>query len=128
MKGDVRIDKYLWMVRLFKTRSKASEACRKGRVKINGQGVKPAQDVKTGDELEVKYTPIWRHYRVLGFPRSRIKAALVPEFLSEHTPEEEIERLQEYLAAQRSQFMYSPSKGRPTKKERREIDKFKRGN
>lgn len=124
--GDVRIDKYLWMVRLFKTRSKAAEACKKDRVKINEKVVKPAQSVNPGDEIEVKYTPIWRSYKVLGFPRSRVKAALVPEYLSEHTPEEQIERLKEYLAVQRSQFMYSSSRGRPTKRDRRRIEKFKR--
>lgn len=127
MSNDVRIDKYLWMVRLFKTRSRAAEACRKDRVRINGSPVKPAQNVKTGDELEVKFTPIWRNYEVLGFPKSRVGAALVPEYLTEQTPESEIEKFKEYQAVQRSQFMYSPSGGRPTKKDRRKIDRFKKG-
>lgn len=127
MSNDVRIDKYLWMVRLFKTRSRAAEACRKDRVKLNGSRVKPAQNVKSGDEMEVKFTPIWRNYKVLGFPKSRVGAALVPDYLTEQTPESELEKFKEYQAVQRNQFMYSPSRGRPTKKDRRKIDRFKDG-
>lgn len=126
MSKDIRIDKYLWMVRLFKTRSKAAEACRKDKVKINDKAIKPAQSLKPGDQLQVKFVPIWRSYEVLGFPKSRVGAALVGEYLLEKTPEEEIEKLKNYLAIQRDQFIYSPSKGRPTKKDRRKIDRFKR--
>lgn len=125
MSNDVRIDKYLWMVRLFKTRSRAAEACRKDRVKLNGSPVKPAQNVKPGDEMEVKFTPIWRNYKVLGFPKSRVGAALVSDYLTEQTSESELEKFKDYQAVQRSQFMYSPSRGRPTKKDRRKIDRFK---
>lgn len=123
--SDVRIDKYLWMVRLFKTRSKAAEACRKGQVKIGEKAVKPAQVLLVGNKIEVKFTPIWRQYEIKAFPKSRIKGALVPDFLTENTPQEELDRFAEYRLAQAEQFMYSPSKGRPTKKDRRAIEKYK---
>lgn len=123
--SDVRIDKYLWMVRLFKTRSKAAEACRKGQVRIGEKAVKPAQIVVVGNQIEVKFTPIWRNYEIKAFPKSRIKGALVPDFLTELTPQEELDRLTEYREAQASQFMYSPTKGRPSKKDRRAIEKYK---
>lgn len=125
MKNEVRIDKYLWMVRLFKTRSKAAEACRKDRVKVNGKAAKPAITLKPGDELEVKFTPIWRNYKVLDFPKSRVGAALVPEHIKETTSEEEIEKYKEYQQVQRDQLMFTPSRGRPTKRDRRNIDRLK---
>lgn len=112
-------------MRLFKTRSKAAEACRKDRVRINGRHIKPAQAVKSCDTIEVKYVPIWRSYDVLGFPKTRVGAALVSEFLSETTTEEEHEKWKAYQNVQREQFIYSPSKGRPTKRDRRKIDRFK---
>lgn len=123
--SDVRIDKYLWMVRLYKTRSKAAEACRKGQVKIGEKAVKPAQVVVVGNEIEVKSTPIWRQYEIKAFPKSRIKGVLVPDFLTERTSQEELDRFAEYREAQSSQFMYSPGKGRPTKKDRRAIERYK---
>lgn len=122
---DVRVDKFLWMVRLYKTRSKAAEACRKGQVKVGDKVVKPAQIVVVGDRVEVKFTPIYRVYEIKAFPKSRVKGALVPDYLTERTPQEELDRLAEYRQAQASQFMYSPSKGRPTKKDRRAIEKYK---
>ncbi len=125
MKNEVRIDKFLWMVRLFKTRSKAAEACRKDRIKINGRPVKPAQNLNPGDSLEVKFTPIWRTYKVLEFPKSRIGAALVSEYLEENTSAEEIEKFKEYQEAQRSQTLFTAQGGRPTKKDRRNIDRLK---
>lgn len=125
MSKEVRIDKYLWMVRLFKTRSKAAEACRRDRVKVNGRSVKPAFVVSEGDNFEVKFTPIWRSYKAVGFPKSRVGAALIAEYLEENTPAEELEKLKEYQEIQRAQFMYTPSRGRPTKKDRREIDRLK---
>lgn len=112
-------------MRLFKTRSKAAEACRKDRVRINGRDVKPAQTLKPGDSIEVKFVPIWRSYEVLGFPKTRVGAALVPEYLTETTSEEELEKWKEYKLIQREQFIYTPSKGRPTKRDRRKIDRFK---
>jgi ribosome-associated heat shock protein Hsp15 len=125
MSQEIRIDKYLWMVRLFKTRSKAAEACRRDRVRINGKNAKPAQSLKPGDQVEVKFIPIWRSYEVIGFPKSRVGAALLPEYLTETTTDEEQAKYKEYQLVQRDQFIYSPSKGRPTKRDRRNIDRFK---
>ncbi len=125
MSKQVRIDKFLWMVRLFKTRSKAAEACRKDRIKVNGKAVKPAYIVNIGDAFEVKFTPIWRSYKALGFPKSRVGAVLLDDYLEEYTATDELDKLKEYQENQRAQMMHTPSRGRPTKKDRREIDKLK---
>ncbi len=117
-----RIDKYLWSVRVFKTRSLATEACKKGRVKIDSQQVKPSRMVKEGDEIEVKKPPVLYTYRILGFPKSRVSAKLVPGYVKDLTPQEELDKLkmQDDFFIRRDKGM-----GRPTKKERRIIDKLK---
>ncbi len=123
--SDPRLDKYLWMVRLFKTRSQAAAACKKGHVTINGKTAKAAQLAKKGDDIAVKTTPIWRTFEILGHPANRVKGALVPEYLQENTPPEERARLEEYRLAQREQILFQHDRGRPTKRDRRKIDRFK---
>jgi len=125
MSESPRIDKFLWAVRLFKTRTMAADACKTERIKINGKPAKAAAILKPGDILLVKQIPIWRQYTVLGFPKNRVAASLVQEFITETTPAEEIEKFEEYKLNQRNQFIFNPEKGRPTKKSRRSIDKFK---
>jgi len=120
-----RIDKFLWAVRLFKTRTMAADACKTERIKINGKPAKASAILKPGDILLVKQIPIWRQYTVVGFPKNRVAAALVKEFITETTSAEEIEKFEEYKINQRNQFIFNPEKGRPTKKSRRSIDKFK---
>jgi len=117
-----RIDKYLWSVRVFKTRSMATEACKKGRVKIDGQQVKPSRTVKQGEEIEVKKPPVLYTYKVLEFPKNRVAAKLVPAYSEDLTSEEEMGKLkmQDDFFVKRDKGM-----GRPTKKERRIIDKLK---
>jgi ribosome-associated heat shock protein Hsp15 len=120
--GNVRIDKFLWAVRLFKTRSIAAEACKKGRVQINGTTVKSSRTVKTGDTIDVKTPPITRTYKVLAVAEKRMGAKLVPGFLKDITPEDQIEILE------LTRLAYNQGRrkglGRPTKKDRRDIERL----
>ena len=120
----MRIDKYLWAVRLFKTRSQAAEACRNGRVFIHEEAVKAAREIKTGEMFELRQHGVKFTYQTVGVPPSRVGAALVPQYLLDLTPDSEKAK----LTAQRSvsAFEYRErGAGRPTKKERREIDRCK---
>jgi len=122
MQESVRIDKWLWAVRIFKTRSKATEACRKGRVEIDELPVKPSREVRVGDALKVKIAPITRTFKVLGTIEKRVSAKLVPDFMEDITPPEELEMLK----VQKEMNLLNRQKGtgRPTKKERRDLDDF----
>lgn len=124
MAEDVRIDKWLWAVRVFKTRSLATEACRLGKVKIDGQVVKPSRDVKTGETIIIIINPHFtRTMKVLEKLTNRVAAKLVPQFAEDLTPPEEYEklkRLNEHAFVVRDRGI-----GRPTKKERRIIDKLR---
>jgi ribosome-associated heat shock protein Hsp15 len=117
-----RLDKWLWAVRLFKSRSLATDACRAGSVEISGQPAKPAREVHAGEVVTVRQGIILRTLRVLGVPRSRVGAKLVPEFCTDLTPASEFEKLRE----QRLQHVLAREKGsgRPTKRDRRVIDRL----
>ena len=117
-----RLDKWLWAVRLFKTRAMATDACRAGSVEVNAQPAKPARDVQAGETVTVKQGLVTRTLRVLAIPRSRVGAKLVAEFCADLTPPEEFEkqrqhRLQHVLAREKGT-------GRPTKRDRRDIDRL----
>jgi ribosome-associated heat shock protein Hsp15 len=118
----VRIDKWLWVVRLYKTRSLAAEACQKGHITILGVNAKPSRDVRVGDIIHVKKNPVTYHYKILALTGNRLGAKLVPEFLQDITPEENLK----VLEMQKYQVWSERDRGagRPTKKERREIDGF----
>ena len=120
----MRIDKYLWCVRLFKTRSLASEACSKGRIKINGDEIKPSREVRPGDRIEVRINPIWKSYEVVGVPKSRVGARLVPDFINDTTSEEALEELA-FVSKMNASGRQGGTYGRPTKKNRRNLDRFK---
>ncbi len=122
MAESVRVDKWLWAVRVFKTRSLASEACRKGHVTIGGLPVKPSRAVNLNDIVKVRKTPVARTYKVLGLSGKRMSAKLVPDFVEDITPKEELE----IMEIQKNMMWHSRDKGagRPTKKERRDIDKL----
>ena len=122
MSEGVRIDKWLWAVRLFKTRSQATEECRKGRIMIGGMPVKPSREIKTGDEIQVKHHPIVRTYRVLGLSEKRMSAKLTDEYLKDITPASQLEILE--MQKHMSFFSRGKGTGRPTKKERRDLDDF----
>jgi len=122
-KEKLRLDKYLWSIRLFKTRTIASEACEKGKVKYNGEQAKASRQVHIGDEYEVKTeSKRWR-IKVTGLLYKRVQHAESIKFYLDITPAEEIERLQFQAASFHTGKRLSKI-GRPTKKQRRNLDDF----
>lgn len=119
---EVRIDKWLWAVRIFKTRTIASDACKKGRVMINEVSVKPSRTIRLGDIIQVRKPPITFSFRVLDLSENRMNAKLVPQFMENITPPEqyeilELNKIAGFVDRQRGT-------GRPTKKERRDLEQF----
>ena len=122
-KEKLRIDKYLWAIRLFKTRSQAAEACDQGKVKWNGNSVKPAKTVNVGEEYEVKTEAKRWRIKVIELLDHRVQYAEAIKFYLDITPEEEVQRLQ-YLASSFHTGKRQSKIGRPTKKERRDLEGF----
>ena len=120
----MRIDKYIWCIRIFKTRSLATKACNEGKVLLNNNNVKPGKIIKENDIISVKTIPIWRLFKVLDFPKSRINAKLVSDYAVEITSEDDLLKLKEYQNINKEN-KYLGIKGRPTKKDRRNINKLK---
>ena len=120
-KLNVRIDKWLWMVRLFKTRSIATEACNAGKVKLNGENVKPSRDVRVGEVYEVHIGSLHKTVEVVGAPKSRVGAPLVPDYCTDLTPQSEYDRMKTLT----TQEFRPHGLGRPTKRERRQLDFIK---
>lgn len=121
----VRIDKYLWAVRLFKTRSIAAEACKKGKVSINNMPVKSSRVIKAGDEIDIRVPPIVRKYKVLDVAEKRMGAKLTPDFVKDITPPDQLEMLE--LAKLASNANRDRGMGRPTKKDRRDLERLQEG-
>ena len=119
----MRIDKFIWATRLFKTRSIASKACAAEKVMLNDAFVKPSKAANVGDIISIKVIPIWRTFKVIDFPKSRVGAKLVGDYLIETTPEEDIDQLEQIQEANR-QNKFLGIKGRPTKKVRRDLDQL----
>ncbi len=123
MPSEVRLDKWLWAVRIYKTRSMAANACRKGRVKVEDVTAKPSRMVKAEDVISVKKLPFFYKYKVKDILENRVAAKLVDNYLEDITPEKENNNKS---ASVSKPFSYrEKGKGRPTKKERRLIDKLK---
>ena len=123
MSEDVtRIDKWLWSVRLYKTRSQASEACRKGHILMDNLPVKPSRVVRPGDVIKVRRPPIYRSYKALADIGSRVGAAELPKYLLDVTPPEELKLLE--MQKDMVWITRDRGSGRPTKKERRDLDDF----
>lgn len=118
----MRIDKYLWHTRYFKTRNIASTACKKGQVKINGKAVKPAREVYPTDEIMVRKNQINHQFTVLDIPTNRVGAKLVDIYRKDTTPIEAFEN--EALLKYSKTYYRKKGVGRPTKKDRREIDDY----
>ena len=121
--GEVRIDKWLWAVRIYKTRSLATEACRSGRVKIGGQVIKPSREVHLNEEIDIHMGVYHKTVKVTALLHNRVGAQLVSNFLIDLTPESEYDKLktqQEMKPEVRPRGL-----GRPTKKHRRLIDRLK---
>jgi ribosome-associated heat shock protein Hsp15 len=118
----VRIDKWMWAVRLFKTRSQATEACRKGRVEIGNLPVKPSREIRVGEIIKIRRQPINRSYKVLALSEKRMSAKLTENFLEDVTPPEELEIPE--IQKQMNWIMRERGSGRPTKRDRRKLDDF----
>ena len=119
---ETRIDKYLWEVRLYKTRSLATEACKKGQILVLGVAVKPSRTVHLGDEIQIKRSPLMYSYKILAIPKGRLGANLVSEYLQNTTSPDQLELLEVMKIDMKNNRMRGT--GRPTKKERRELDEF----
>jgi ribosome-associated heat shock protein Hsp15 len=122
-KEKLRLDKYLWAIRLFKTRTQAAAACDSGKVKYDGAAAKASKTVSAGDEYEIKTEARRWRIKVTGLLYSRVQYSEAIKFYLDITPEEEIQRLQ-YQAATFHTGKRRSKIGRPTKKERRELDDF----
>ncbi|MEI6865593.1 RNA-binding S4 domain-containing protein [Flavicella sp.] len=118
----MRIDKYLWTVRYFKTRSLATEACKKGHVKINGSNIKPAKDIYVGEKITIRKNQINYQIEILDIPKNRMGAKLVDLYRKDTTPKEEFEA-QELLKYSKDYYR-KKGVGRPTKKDRRDIEEY----
>ncbi|MFZ4740248.1 MAG: RNA-binding S4 domain-containing protein [Bacteroidales bacterium] len=120
---EVRIDKWLWCVRVYKTRSMATEGCRAGKVKINGQETKASHIVKIGETIEVQIEQLKRILFVKDILDRRVSAKIAVDFVEDQTPAEEIEKIR--IARKTNFEKRDRGIGRPTKRERRDIEKFK---
>ncbi|MET6991757.1 RNA-binding S4 domain-containing protein [Sediminicola arcticus] len=118
----MRIDKFLWSVRYFKTRNIATEACKKGHIKINGQAVKPSREVYVTDKIVVRKDQINYEFTVLDIPPSRVGAKLVDIYRVDTTPKEAF--AQNDLLKYSKDYYRKKGAGRPTKKDRRDIDDY----
>lgn len=116
----MRVDKYLWCVRYFKTRSLATQACRQGKVKIHGDNVKASREVYPADKIKVRKNQIDYQIEVLDLPTSRVGAKIANLYVNDITPKEEFEKLD--LLKYSKDYYRKKGVGRPTKKDRRDID------
>ncbi|MCD4735117.1 MAG: RNA-binding S4 domain-containing protein [Bacteroidales bacterium] len=124
MKEPVRIDKWLWAVRIFKTRSQATDACRSGKVKLNDRTVKPSHEVRIEEIFVINLGPITRTIEVKELLKNRVSAKLVENYMTDLTSQEEYDRLK--IARETNYEFRERGFGRPTKKERRLIDHLKK--
>ena len=121
----MRIDKYLWCTRYFKTRSLATEACKKGHIKLDGNNVKPSKDVFSGEKLVIRKNQINYEIEVLDIPANRVGAKLVDLYRKDITPKEAFEN-QDLLKFSKDYYRKKGT-GRPTKKDRRDLDLYSDG-
>lgn len=121
-KSEVRIDKWLWAVRIFKTRTIATDACKKGRVSVGDAVAKPSRMIKAGDTVSVRKPPVTYTFRVLALTENRLGAKLVPEYMENITPKSELDLLE---VVKISGFIdRRKGLGRPTKRDGRELSRF----
>lgn len=117
---EVRLDKYLWSIRVYKTRTEATTACNGGKVRLNGADTKPSKAVKVGDEIVVRKGPVTYTFKVLQLIDKRQGAKLVPQYAENLTPEEELAKL--HAPVETFFLKRDRGTGRPTKKDRRQMD------
>ena len=118
----MRIDKYLWCLRYYKSRSIATQACKKGAVKINNVSIKPSRDVFPGDILQVRIKQINYTLQILDLPKSRLGAKLVDLYRKDTTPKEAFEKIE--LLKYSKEYYRKKGTGRPSKKDRRDLEGF----
>ena len=121
-KTEVRIDKWIWAVRLFKTRSLATEACKKGKISINGIVAKPSRNVKIGEIIQIRQNPVLFSFKILALAENRMNAKLVPDFMQNVTTQDQLELLE--INKINSTLNRARGTGRPTKKERRDLETY----
>ncbi len=117
-----RADKFLWSVRLYKTRNLAAEACKKKQVLINGIPIKPARPLKSGEDFSIKHPPVFKVYSIIEILHNRISAKLVSKYLKEITPQEFIDTLN--IINKNISMKRDRGTGRPTKKDRRDLKNY----
>lgn len=120
---NLRIDKFLWAVRIYKTRSLAAEACNGNKVKIGSNSVKPSRNIKIGEVFTVTQRYLTRTYKVVALLEKRVSAKIISQYIADLTPQEELDKLK--MERFTSYVQRYRGTGRPTKKERRLIEKFK---
>ena len=118
----MRVDKFLWCTRYFKTRSLATDACKKGQVKLEGKNIKPSRDVFSGDKLQLRKNQVQYELLILDMPSNRVGAKLVPLYIKDLTPESAFAN-QELLKQSRDYYRKKGT-GRPTKKDRRDLESY----
>lgn len=123
--AEVRIDKWLWAARIYKTRSIATEACKKGKISIAGNKIKPSRLIKEGDIIEVRKAPVIWSFKVLKSIQNRVGAKLIPEILENVTTKDQLEILE--LSRIAGESGRDKGTGRPTKKDRRDLIDFTDG-
>jgi ribosome-associated heat shock protein Hsp15 len=124
MSEGIRIDKWLWAVRIYKTRNLAADACRAGKVRINDKPVNPSHEVKLDEAIVINLTPLIKTVKVIGILKNRVAAKLVEDYLEDMTPQEEYDKLK--LMRELNYEHRKRGEGRPTKKQRRMIDVIKK--
>lgn len=122
MANDERIDKWLWAMRIFKTRSVASEACKKGRVYVDNMIVKPSKLIKCGDVIQIRKPPVTYSFEVLALSPNRLNAKLVPLYMKQVTTPDQLQLIEMIKMDQKNSR--ARGTGRPTKKERRDLESF----
>lgn len=121
---EVRIDKFLWEIRQFKTRTLAADSCKNGKVRVNKQAAKPSRNISIGDVVEIRKGAVLYEFLVLQLPNGRVSAKLLPQYIEDRTDLAQLEMLQ----IARSTTIYRPKgAGRPTKKERRDLENYFEG-
>ncbi len=121
----VRVDKWLWAVRIFKSRTLASDVCKQGHVKLNGKTLKPSSNISEGDVLRVRRNGYDMEYKVLQLLQKRVGAPIAVTCYEDVTPEEELRKFDEWYIGKGRAEMRERGTGRPTKRERRVIEDFK---
>ena len=119
----MRIDKYIWAIRIFKTRSMATKACNSDKVKLNGEPVKPSKLIKQNDIIFIKVVPIWKSFKIIDLPKSRIGPKLVSYYTIETTSKTDLATLEQHKIMNRQNRSLGIM-GRPTKKDRRNLGKL----